>query len=44
LHNYIIRASKKKDRESLALESIEGFQMPQIMRISNNRMSFEEFR
>ena len=44
LHNYILRSSKKKDREALALESIEAFQLPPIIRISNYKQSFVELQ
>lgn len=45
MHNYILRASKKKDetKNIIALESVETLQLPQTIRISNFKENFEEF-
>ena len=44
LRYYILRNSKKKDKRSLALESIESLQMPPTIRLSNYKESFEELK
>lgn len=42
MHNYILRSSKKKDRQALALESIDSLQSPETVRVSNYKQTFEE--